>query len=97
MVKGLSPRMEHCDNADLGAKMPGLGGNGAQRLGGGPHQDVVDHGLVVERDLGRGRGRRQREYDMEIGTGSRSARRASSHSARARFWHLGQCRLRQEL
>jgi hypothetical protein len=31
------------------------------------------------------------------GGGSRSAWRASSQAARARAWHFGQCRFRQEL
>jgi hypothetical protein len=33
----------------------------------------------------------------KYGTGSKSACRSASHSARARFWHFGQCRLRHEL
>ena len=42
--------MQYCDKADLSAKMLGIGGNGAQRLGGGLEQDVVDHSLVLKRD-----------------------------------------------
>jgi hypothetical protein len=33
----------------------------------------------------------------KYGTGKSSACRAASHAARARPWHFGQCRLRQEL
>jgi hypothetical protein len=64
-VQVLAPCVEHRDEADLGAEVLGIGRNGAQRLGCGPHQDVVDHGLVVECDLAE-RGR-QREHDVEIG------------------------------
>ena len=42
-----------------------VGGDGGQRLGGGPEQEVVDGGLVLERD-GADR-RRQGEHDVIIG------------------------------
>jgi hypothetical protein len=45
--------------------MFGIGGDGDQRLGGGPEQEVVDGGLVVERD-GADRGR-QGEDDVIVG------------------------------
>ena len=50
MQQVLAPRMQYCDKADLSAKMLGVSGNGAQRLGGGLEQDVVDHRLVLKRD-----------------------------------------------
>jgi len=65
VLQRLAPGVQHGDDADLGAEMLGVGGDGAQRLGGGLEQDVVDHRLVVEGDggdLGR-----QGEDDMEIG------------------------------
>ena len=31
-MQGLSPAVHHGDHADLGAEMPGIGGDGAQRL-----------------------------------------------------------------
>ena len=58
MLQGLAPGVEHGDDADLGAEVLGIGGDGAQRLGGGPEQDGVDDGLVLEGD--RGDRRRQR-------------------------------------
>ena len=64
VLQGLPPGVQHRDRADLGAEMAGVGGDGAQRLGGGPEQDGVDHALVLERDLGRRR--RQGEDDMEV-------------------------------
>ena len=52
------------EEADLCAQMLWIGGDGAQRLRRRPEQDVVDHGLVLERDdldL-----RRHGEHDVEI-------------------------------
>ena len=64
MVKVLAPGVEHGHDSDLSTKMLWVGGNGAQRLGGSLEEDVVDLGLVLERDLGH-RGRHG-EDDMEI-------------------------------
>lgn len=64
MVQVLAPGMEHGEEADLGAEMLGIGGDGAQRLGCGPQQDGVDRLLVVEGNLGDLC--RQREHDMEV-------------------------------
>jgi hypothetical protein len=56
VMQVLSPSAQHGEEADLGAEMFGIGRNDAQRLGCGPEQDVIDHGLVLEGDLGdRGR------------------------------------------
>ena len=65
VVEILAPGVKHSDEPDLGAKMPGVGGDHAQRLGGGPEQHGVDHILVLESDLGQRR--RQRKDNMEIG------------------------------
>ena len=57
-----APGVEHGGEADARAQMLGVGGDGGQRLGGGPEQEVVDGGLVLERD--RADRRRQGEDDM---------------------------------
>ncbi len=61
----LPPGVQHAQEADLRAQMLWVGGDGAQRLRRRPEQDVVDHGLVLERD---GRDRfRHGEHDVEVG------------------------------
>src|SRR3954454_11983397 len=42
VVKILAPAVQHRDEADLCAEMPGIRGDGAQRLGGRLEQDLVD-------------------------------------------------------
>ena len=94
--ESLAPGVEHCGNADAGAKMARIGGDRDQRLGGGAEQDGIDGGLVVEGD--RGDWRRQREHDVEVRDRQKLGLAPSaSQLARARPWHFGQCRLRQEL
>ena len=51
-----APGVQHGGEADARAQMLRVGGEGGQRLGGGPEQEVVDGGLVLERD-GADRGR----------------------------------------
>ncbi len=63
--QGRAPRVEHGGEADARAEMLRVGGDGGQRLGGGPEQEVVDGALVLERD-GADRGR-QGEDDVVIG------------------------------
>src|SRR5271166_6549085 len=56
-----APGVEHGGEADARAQMLRVGGDRGQRLRGGPEQQVVDSGLVVERDRadrGRQGGRR---------------------------------------
>ena len=65
MGERLPPGVENGDEADLGAQVPWVGGDGAQRLGRRPEQHGIDHGLVLEGD-GRHLGG-QREDDMEVG------------------------------
>ena len=60
-----APGVEHGGEADARAQMLRIGGDGSQRLGGGPEQQVVDGGLVLERD--RADRRRQGEDDVVIG------------------------------
>ena len=57
--------MEDGGEADAGAQMLRVGGDRGQRLGGGPEQEVVDGGLVLERD--RADRSRQGEDDVIIG------------------------------
>ena len=57
-----APGVQHGDQADLGAQMLGVGGDGAQRLGRGLEQQIIDSGLVLERD--RADRRRQGEDDV---------------------------------
>ena len=59
-----APCVEHGGDADAGAEMPGIGGDGEQRLGRGLEQQVVDHRLVVPGDPG-DRGR-QGEDEVEV-------------------------------
>ncbi len=60
-----APGVQDGGEADVGAQMLGVGGDGGQRLGGGPEQQVVDGGLVVERD--RADRSRQGEDDVVVG------------------------------
>ena len=61
---GRTPGVKHGGDADPGAEMPGIGGDGQHRLRGGLEQQVVEERLVGERDLGDLGG--QREHDMEV-------------------------------
>ena len=56
--------MEHGEEANLGTQVLGIGGDGAQGLGGGPEQNAVDHFLILVGD--RGNLFRQRKDHMEI-------------------------------
>ena len=95
MHQGLAPGVEHRKEPDLGAQMTGIRRDGPQRLGDRPEEEAIDDGLVLVGDGGDRRG--HREDDVEVVDGSRSARRASIHAARASDWHVGQWRLRHEL
>ena len=62
--KSLAPGMEHREESNLCAQMLGVSRNGAQRLGGGSEQNVVDDLLVLQ---GNGGNRlRKREDHMKI-------------------------------
>ena len=61
------PGMQDGGDADAGAEMPGVGGNGQHRLRCGAEQQVVDRGLVLQGH--RGNLRRQREHDVEVAHG----------------------------
>ena len=60
-----APGVEDGGEADARAQMLGVGGDRGQRLGGGPEQELVDGGFVVERD--RADRRRQGEDDVVVG------------------------------
>jgi hypothetical protein len=64
VMQALAPGVKHGDEADLGAEMLRVGGDGAQRLGRHAQQDGIDGLLVLEGDLGHWR--RQREHDAEV-------------------------------
>src|SRR6266850_598221 len=64
MMQVLSPGVQDGDQPNLGAEMPGIGSDDAQRLGGGGEQDAIDDGLIVESDLGDWR--RHGEDDVEV-------------------------------
>jgi hypothetical protein len=64
MMQVLSPGVQDGDQPDLGAEMPGIGSDDAQRLGGCGEQDAIDDGLIVESDLGDRR--RHSEDDVEV-------------------------------
>ena len=57
--------MQHQGQADTGAEVPGIGGDGDQGLGSRLEQDAVDRRLVLPGDVGDRR--RQGEHDMVIG------------------------------
>jgi hypothetical protein len=67
MLEGRAPGVQDGGDADLGAEMPRIGGDGRERLGRRSHQDSIDDSLVLEGD--RGRFRRQGEDDVEVGRG----------------------------
>jgi hypothetical protein len=60
----LSPTVQHGEEADLGAEMFGVGGNGAQGFRSGPKENVVHHFLVLVSDGGNLF--RESKDDMEI-------------------------------
>ena len=47
MLEGLAPGVEHAEETDLRAKMPGGGRNLQQSGGGGAKQQIVDDFFVV--------------------------------------------------
>jgi hypothetical protein len=76
-IHGRAPGVEHGGDADPGAQVLGIGGDGEHGVGRGLEQQIVDHGLVLVGDVGDRC--RQREHDVEVRTGNSSASRAASH------------------
>ncbi len=96
MQQVLSPGVQDGEEADLGAQVLGIGGDGAQGFGAGVKEQVVDEPSCSGRQsaaIGSGTVKTTWKYS----TSSSSACRSSSHCARASDWHLGQGRWRQEL
>ena len=42
VTQGLTPTVQHRNEADPGTEMSGIGGDDPQGLGGGPEQDAID-------------------------------------------------------
>src|SRR5271167_1271614 len=61
----LSPGVQHAEEADFRTEMLRIGGDGVQRLRRRPEQDIIDQGLVLERNGGDQV--RNGEHDMEVG------------------------------
>jgi hypothetical protein len=59
-----APGVQYERGANLGAEMPGIPGDRAQRVGGDAEQQPIDDPLVVLSDRTDGRG--QREDDVEV-------------------------------
>ena len=64
MGHGGAPGVEHGGDADLGAQVFGIGGDGDRRLRRRLEQQIVDHRLILVADVGDRR--RQSVDDMEI-------------------------------
>src|SRR5262249_27990713 len=64
MGQRLAPRVEHRGETNLSAEMPGIAGNGLERLGRSLEQKAIDDRLVLVRDGGNLL--RQREDHVEI-------------------------------
>ena len=66
-LEALAPAVEYGAEAELGAEMPGVGGEGLEALGGSGEEEIEDESFVAQRDgierLG------EREDDMEVGDG----------------------------
>ena len=91
----LTPGMQNACEADLGAEMFGVTGNGLERLGGCLKQDAIRDRLVL---VGQnGNLLRQREHDMKILDLQQVGLARCQPIACRRAWHLGQCQSRQLL
>ena len=64
MPQILPPGVQHGKEADLGAEMLGVGGDGGEGFGGGGEENAIDRPRVVEGQSGNLFG--QSEHDMEI-------------------------------
>ena len=87
-----APCVEHGDEADLGAEMVGIGGDGEHGLGARLEQDVVEDALVLIGDVGDRLG--QGEDDVEVadrGAVLPLVRQASPWPPRPGTWGNGGC------
>jgi hypothetical protein len=88
--------MQHGGEADAGAEVLGIGGDGQQGLGGRLEQDGVDRRLVLVGDVGDRR--RQREDEMVIRDGAQGGLPCGQPSVGGRALAAeAMNRLRQEL
>jgi len=94
-LQTLVPAVEHAEETDLRAKVPGIAGDFEQGLGARVEEQVIDEPLVLECE--RGQLPRQSEDRVDIASGQRSRSRAWSQRRRALPWHRGQCLFLQEL
>ena len=90
-----APGVQDGGDTDARPEVPGIGGDGEQRLGRGLEQDAVDRGRVLLGESAIGAGSVNTTWKYE--TGNSSAWRSASHCFAAAAWHFGQWRLRQEL
>lgn len=82
-----APGMKHRRQADPGAEVLRVGGDGEERLGRDLEQDVVDHGLVVIGDVADRR--RQGEHHVVIRQGQQLSRAIGKPFLRCRSLALG--------
>ena len=87
--------MEHGGDADPRTEVARIGGDRQHRLGCRVEQQVIDRGLVVERDVG-DLGR-QGEDDVEVSDRQQVGLALGQPGACGGALALGQCRLRQLL
>ncbi|MDB5723402.1 MAG: hypothetical protein JWQ16_156 [Novosphingobium sp.] len=95
MSECLPPGVKNCQEPDLTAEVPGIGGAGLERCRDGVEQDGIDDRLVVEGYLG-GFGR-HREHDMEIGHRQQVGLTIGEPAFARRALALGAMPLRHEL
>jgi len=64
-LEGLSPTVQHGEEADFRSQMLGIGGNCLKSFGGGPEENAIDHFLILVSQGGNLC--RDREHDMIVG------------------------------
>ncbi len=79
--------MQYGGDADARAEVPGIGGDGQHRVRSRAEQQVIDHRLVLPRDI-RDLGR-QREHDVEVSHGQQIGLARGQPGARRRTLALG--------
>src|ERR1700688_4201569 len=72
MLEVLSPTMQHAEESDLRAEIPGIAGSFEQRRGTGAQEQIVKQPLVLEDERGELVG--QGEDDMEVRDGQQLRR-----------------------
>ena len=95
VVEGLAPGVQHGGDADPGPKVLRIGGDRGQRLRRGLEQEPVEPGLVLVGQSAESC--RQGEDQVEVGDRQELGLARLEPGLGRLHWHLGQCRLRQEL